>query len=167
MSRNRGATHFTLGLRPCIISSFLLQIHLRPPSQNYQVAPPYMPKTYFHLQMSMVFILNDLNNWSVIDIMENYKVYYYIDQFWQDEVNTSTGPSAYLKGVSSSNTIPLVTKIDRWIDRYINRYLNRKIYWLIHFRKINGKPSAIQWGHRQNTGNFLYILHIMKWKSSF
>ena len=24
MSPNRGATHFTLGLRPCIISSFLL-----------------------------------------------------------------------------------------------------------------------------------------------
>ena len=31
MPRNRGATHFTLGLRPCIISSFLLQIYLRPP----------------------------------------------------------------------------------------------------------------------------------------
>ena len=27
----RGATHFTLGLRSCIISSFLLQIYLRPP----------------------------------------------------------------------------------------------------------------------------------------
>ena len=27
---NRGATHFTLGLRPCTISSFLLQIYLPP-----------------------------------------------------------------------------------------------------------------------------------------
>ena len=36
---NRGATHFTLGLRPCIISSFLLQIYLLPPLQNYPVAP--------------------------------------------------------------------------------------------------------------------------------
>ena len=31
MPRNRGATHFTLGLRPCIIPSFLLHIYLRPP----------------------------------------------------------------------------------------------------------------------------------------
>ena len=30
MSINRGATHFTLDVRPCIIPSFLLQIYLRP-----------------------------------------------------------------------------------------------------------------------------------------
>ena len=33
MSKNRGATHFTLGLRPCIISSFPLQIYLGPLSK--------------------------------------------------------------------------------------------------------------------------------------
>ena len=37
---NGGATHFTLGLRPCIISSFLLQIYLTcASSQIYPVAP--------------------------------------------------------------------------------------------------------------------------------
>ena len=38
MSLDKGATHFTLGPRPCIISFFLFQIYLRP-SQNYPGAP--------------------------------------------------------------------------------------------------------------------------------
>ena len=38
MSLNRGATHFTLGLSPSIISSFLLQVYLRP-SRYFPVAP--------------------------------------------------------------------------------------------------------------------------------
>ena len=37
MFLNRGATHFTLGLRPCIISSFLLQIYLPPPLKITQL----------------------------------------------------------------------------------------------------------------------------------
>ena len=36
---NRWATHFKVGLGPCNISSFLLQIYLRPSSQNYLLAP--------------------------------------------------------------------------------------------------------------------------------
>ena len=39
MSIDRGATHFTLGLRPCIISSFPLQICLRPPLKLSSCAP--------------------------------------------------------------------------------------------------------------------------------
>ena len=38
--------HFTLGLRPCIFSSFLLKIYLPPPSQNYPVAPLYVSTAY-------------------------------------------------------------------------------------------------------------------------
>ena len=45
MSLNRGAIHFTLGLRPCIISSFLIQIYLRPPLKISQLRPlfPFIP----------------------------------------------------------------------------------------------------------------------------
>ena len=40
MSLNRGETHFTLGLRPCIISSFLLyKLYLRPPLKITQLRP--------------------------------------------------------------------------------------------------------------------------------
>ena len=40
MSKNRGKTHFTPGLSPYIISSFLLQIGITAPLfQNYTVAP--------------------------------------------------------------------------------------------------------------------------------
>ena len=39
MSLIRGATHFALGLRSCIISSFLLQIYLRPPLEIPQLRP--------------------------------------------------------------------------------------------------------------------------------
>ena len=38
--------HFTLGLRPCIFSSFLLKIYLPPPSQNYPVVPLYVSTAY-------------------------------------------------------------------------------------------------------------------------
>ena len=41
---NRGAIHFTLGLRPCIISSFLLQIYLRPPLKFTQLRPCQPPQ---------------------------------------------------------------------------------------------------------------------------
>ena len=43
MSLNRGATHFTLGLRPCFILSFLLKIYLRPPLKFTQLRPLYLP----------------------------------------------------------------------------------------------------------------------------
>ena len=39
MSKNRSATHFTPGLRPCIISSFLITNIPVPPSKNYPVVP--------------------------------------------------------------------------------------------------------------------------------
>ena len=39
MSLNRGAIHFTLRLRPCIILSFLLQIYMRPLSKKPDCAP--------------------------------------------------------------------------------------------------------------------------------
>ena len=42
MSLNRGATHFTLGLRPCIISSFILHIYLRPNVKITQLRPWYI-----------------------------------------------------------------------------------------------------------------------------
>ena len=39
MFLNRGATHFSLGLTPCIISPFLLQIYLPPPLNIIQLRP--------------------------------------------------------------------------------------------------------------------------------
>ena len=39
MSLNRGATHFTIGPRPCIISSFVLQIYLCPPLTIFKLRP--------------------------------------------------------------------------------------------------------------------------------
>ena len=43
MSPNKGATHFTLGLRPCFISSFLLQIYLHPLLKIPSCFPDYVP----------------------------------------------------------------------------------------------------------------------------
>ena len=40
ISLDRGATHFTLGLSPCIISSFLYHIYLRPPLKITQLVAP-------------------------------------------------------------------------------------------------------------------------------
>ena len=39
MFLDRGATHFTLGLKPCIISCFPLKIYLRPPLKINQLLP--------------------------------------------------------------------------------------------------------------------------------
>ena len=39
MSLKKSAKHFTLGIRPCIISSFLLQIYLRPPLRFNRLRP--------------------------------------------------------------------------------------------------------------------------------
>ena len=47
MSLNRGAKHLTLGIWPCIILSFLLQIYRCPPSQNLpSCAPDFEPSSY-------------------------------------------------------------------------------------------------------------------------
>ena len=54
ISLNKGATRFTLGLRQCIISSFLLQIYLCPPSQNYQVVALH-PHSLTHTPRQCLF----------------------------------------------------------------------------------------------------------------
>ena len=49
MPLNRGATHFTLGLRSCIFSSYLLQIYLPPHSKLPSCAPDGLCRLELHI----------------------------------------------------------------------------------------------------------------------
>ena len=64
ISLYRGATHFTPGLRPCIISSFLLQINLRPPPSKLPSCTPGGELLYLTLRIMAVW---DLLNTCFID----------------------------------------------------------------------------------------------------
>ena len=60
MSLIRFATHFTLGLKPCIIPSYLYYKYTcAPPSQNYEVAPLEPNKKCTHTTTHLNCITQD------------------------------------------------------------------------------------------------------------